>query len=127
MSKQGEESNWIDEARAHTEPRYHHLLGKQAPADAKPLAFLRCDCGMLELTKPALNGEPVRCANCKRNAESNFGALQVPQLRRPAMQVQSSGWVLAVLLLGLAALWIGNRVAEGPSRDEAIRSMEPAS
>lgn len=123
---QAHEDDWLEAARAHTEERYRHLLGKQPRAGNERLAFGRCGCAMLELAPPELGTRPIVCSNCKQNAD-RYGPVEVEHfLPKVQLQFQSNRWVFAIILLLLGALWIGNSVAHAPSRDDAMRAMEPA-
>ena len=122
-------TNWIDDARARTEPRYQHLIGKQAPPmreGAPVLQFLGCLCGIVE----PVRGAAVCCDNCEGNARNGDAlaservALSARMVAAPRQARTAAPWVLAGLLLLVAALVLGDRVADAPSRDDVMRGME---
>jgi hypothetical protein len=121
--------DWLERAKARTPSMYAHVIGKQPPATAgQALAFLRCDCGMLQFTRAELHGQAVRCDNCAQNAKQGEAAalerLASAHMAPAApLQARSPSWALALLLLALAAVWIGNRVAQAPAREDVMRSM----
>jgi hypothetical protein len=97
--------------------RYSYLAGKQTPGGA-PLHFMRCECGMLVLTKPELHGQYTTCGNCARNAE---GRVPLARHARPRSESRALLGLAAVLVLGIA--WLAtNAAGKRDEREAAIDS-----
>lgn len=48
---------------------HRELIGKMPPAGNVSLGWMRCDCGMLVVTRPGLRGMAVACPRCVAESE----------------------------------------------------------
>lgn len=121
---------WIEEARARTEPQYRELIGRKPVAtdEDASLAFMRCGCGMLVITKPGLRDQDGICVACfealrERRRREDDGRL-VAQPRDRKSDRAAMLFLAVIIFFGVCHLAMNSRGA--PDRDQVVLDHAPS-
>ncbi len=98
---------------------YGVRYGKMAPK-GPPLAFMRCRCGVMLLTKPSNHGTVGERGGCEYERTHPVQGPQLPRHTRIERATRVGVALVAALVMGWAALTI----ATGPGRDEIRQAIE---